>query len=152
MIIGDKDNFAIKIHKIDHTYGKIAFFINGFELGYYNEEVNILTVMHQLLKTVDYRDLNLFEKYNENLTEIFNFLLNSDDEKYDPTILSFGPSFDDFYVRGLTHKDEIFIIWKLSETPFFEYEFESNEIRSGKIKMDTIKTLCQEVFEEMALK
>jgi hypothetical protein len=152
MIIGDKNSFAIKFEVLNSIYGKIVVYVNGFEIGYYDEEVNLKTVLFQISRLLEFKDLQEFNSSKLNIVKTFNKLNNSIDEKYDATILSLGESFDDFEIRALKVDEKITIIWRLTESPFYEYKFNSQEILFGEINIKDIERVCSEVIKEIDLR
>jgi hypothetical protein len=121
---GSKEFFAIDYHINDHKsmMGNVRIWIHNIYVGYFDEEVPLLTVQYSLdnlSKRLDQlTDPNLKQAKNEG-KDLFKVILSlSENGKF---MVTLGESFDDFSV--FVFKDGSFLqfLWKFCENPFFKY-------------------------------
>lgn len=137
-LIGSKSEFAIEYSIRKHTpylMGNIIIWLDNHFLGYYDEEVMLLPIQNSLTLFVNRLDALENENYDVlSVSDLYQVIYFSDIDngKY---LLSLGESFDDFSIFGYKKRDNILIVWKLHDDPFFEYPNYSEEIHCKEISI-----------------
>ncbi|QDH80581.1 hypothetical protein FKX85_16650 [Echinicola soli] len=146
MILGSKNRIAIEfsfkdIIQSNGSYGNIRLYIDNKALGYYDDYVNLNAFSHQLKRLVANKDVDFDEFKGMSSEDVFLEIINSDDIRYDKTILSLGESFDDFDIRYIKSKGDVLLFWRLSKDHFFNYEKFDYNIHCCRLKIKEIQKI-----------
>ncbi len=135
-IIGSKNKIAVKVERVDNSsgnniYGKVLLYIDGKEIGYFDESINLRVFVSQFLRltnpVVELQELNDMSDADALAT-----IIESDDEVFDGCILSLGESFDDFEIRFFGTNEGVRIVWRMVADTYYRYLPDDNS-RSGGI-------------------
>lgn len=152
--IGEKSRFAIEYEFLTYNnkrlFEKNLIWIKNQYVGNYNDE-NILGVFGGSIFNDLRRKQELpTELKGKSYEEIYEFLFNTEDSKYDKFMALYGAAFDDFFVYNFILDNEFCFLWKLANELNFPSAFEgySRNIQVACVSREYVLRIVHE-FDSM---
>ena len=137
-LFGDKSKFAIEVDitRPDASpFGLVLICLGGINVGADQDEVPILLFLHRI-KRISGLEIESCNFRFDSGDVVFRKIMSGEIEGGDKYRLGLGESFDDFSMIGYRDASSVTIVWRLVESPFFEYPDYPKGIQIAEVPVD----------------
>ena len=135
---GDQSKFAIEVDITrpgDSPFGFVLIWLDGVHIGAHQDKVLILVFLHRM-KRISGLEIKGCNFPFDSGDVFFRKIMNGEVEDGDEYRLGLGESFDDFSMIGYRDSSNVTIVWRLGESPFFEYPDYPKGIQIAEVPVD----------------